>query len=62
VLKQLSNTQGLSPLKQAAIAEALIDMGDTFDAAALAQRAINGQISEIAGFESILRRRAYGPR
>lgn len=55
VLKQLSNTQGLSPLKQAAIAEALIDMGDNFDAAALAQRAINGQISEIAGFESILR-------
>jgi len=55
VLKQLGGTKGLSPIKQAAIAEALLDLGDNFDAAAMAQQAINGPVSEIAGYEAILR-------
>lgn len=55
VLKQLGGTKGLSPVKQAAIAETLLDLGDNFDAAAMAQQAINGPVSEIAGYEAILR-------
>ncbi|MBB3955411.1 cellulose synthase subunit BcsC-related outer membrane protein [Novosphingobium sediminicola] len=55
VLKQLGGTKGLSPIKQAAIAEALLDLGDNFDAASMAQQAINGPVAEIAGYEAILR-------
>lgn len=55
VLRQLAGTKGLAPIKQAAIAEALLDLGDSFDAAALAQQAISGTVTDIAGYEAILR-------
>ncbi|WP_241127218.1 cellulose biosynthesis protein BcsC [Novosphingobium terrae] len=54
-LRQLGTTQGVAPTKQAAIADALNDLGDSAGAANMAQQALNGQVTELAGYEAIMR-------
>lgn len=54
-LRQLGSTQGLAPIKQAAIADALSDMGDQAGAANMAQQALAGQVTELSAYEGILR-------
>jgi tetratricopeptide (TPR) repeat protein len=54
-LRQLGQTQGLAPIKQAAIADALSDMGDQAGAANMAQQALAGQVTELSAYEGILR-------
>lgn len=54
-LNQLSGTAGLSAAKQAAIADALYDLGDTSGAAQLAEQALSGEISDVEGYEPIVR-------
>jgi cellulose synthase operon protein C len=54
-LRALGQTQGLAPTKQAAIADALSDMGDQAGAASMAQQALSGQVTDLAAYEGILR-------
>ena len=54
-LNQLSNMPGMPSAKQAAIADALYDLGDTTGAAQLAQQALSGEISDVEGYEPIVR-------
>lgn len=54
-LRQLGTVQGVAPTKQAAIADALNDMGDQAGAATMAQTALSGQVGDLAAYEAILR-------
>lgn len=54
-LRQLSATPGLAASRQAAIADALYGMGDADGAAALAQKAMGGAISDPVAYEPIVR-------
>lgn len=54
-LRQLGQTRGVSASRQAAIADALYDMGDNAGAAGLAQQALSGQIPDLAGYEAVIR-------
>ncbi|WHO37288.1 cellulose synthase subunit BcsC-related outer membrane protein [Sphingobium sp. AP49] len=54
-LRQLAATPGISADKQAAIADALYELGDTAGAAQLAQQALSGDISDPQGYEPIVR-------
>uniref|UniRef100_UPI00123B8DB0 cellulose biosynthesis protein BcsC n=1 Tax=Sphingobium estronivorans TaxID=1577690 RepID=UPI00123B8DB0 len=54
-LQQLSGAAGVAAVKQAAIADALYDLGDTDGAAALAQQAMSGDIGDVEGYEPIMR-------
>ncbi|WIW90448.1 cellulose synthase subunit BcsC-related outer membrane protein (plasmid) [Sphingobium sp. V4] len=54
-LQQLSGTPGMTAAKQAAIADALYDLGDLDGAAGLAQQALAGDISDVEGYEPVVR-------
>lgn len=55
VLQQLSATSALPAAQQAAIADALYDAGDVDGAASLAQQAMAGEISDVEGYEPVVR-------
>ena len=54
-LQQLSAAQGLPAAKQAAVADLLYDLGDVDGATSLAQQAMAGEISDVAGYEPVVR-------
>lgn len=54
-LQQLSGTPGMTASRQAAIADALYDLGDVDGAAMLAQQALSGDISDVEGYEPVVR-------
>jgi len=54
-LRQIGQTKGLPAARQAAIADALYDMGDVADAGALAQQAMSGSITDLGGYEAVIR-------
>ena len=54
-LHQLSAMPGIAAAKQATIADALYGLGDADGAAALAQKALDGEITDPAAYESIVR-------
>ena len=55
VLRQLGATPGMPAVKQAAIADALYELGDGEAAASLAQQAMAGEIGSAEGYEPIVR-------
>ncbi len=55
-LRQLAATPGIDPTKQAAVADAMFELGDREGAAQLAQQALTaGTITDPAGYEPIVR-------
>lgn len=54
-LHQLSGMASLPAAQQAAVADALYDLGDTDGAATLAQQALSGEIGVVEGYEPIVR-------
>lgn len=54
-LRQLTATPGLPPARQGALADALYELGDGEGAAALAQQAMAGDISDPQAYEPIVR-------
>jgi Tfp pilus assembly protein PilF len=53
-LRQIGQAKGLPAARQAAIGDALYDLGDAVDAGALAQQAMNGSIADIGGYEAVI--------
>lgn len=53
-LRQIGQARGLPAARQAAIADALFDMGDAVDAGALAQQAMAGSITDLGGYEAVI--------
>ncbi len=54
-LRQLAATPELSASRQATVADALYELGDSEGAAALAQRALSGGITDAQGYEPVVR-------
>lgn len=54
-IRQLAMTPGLGAARQASLADALYELGDREGAAALAQQAMAGEISDPAAYEPIVR-------
>jgi tetratricopeptide (TPR) repeat protein len=54
-LRQIAHVDGLPAARQAAIADALYDMGDVVDAGTLAQTAMAGSITDLGGYEAVIR-------
>lgn len=54
-LRQLAGTPGLAPARQASLSDALYELGDREGAAALAQQAMSGEITDPQAYEPIVR-------
>lgn len=54
-IRQLAATPGIGAARQASLADALYELGDREGAAALAQQAMGGEISDPAAYEPIVR-------
>ena len=54
-LRQIGQARGLPPARQAEVADALYDLGDAVDAGSLAQAAMAGSITDLAGYEAVIR-------
>lgn len=53
-LHQLAGTSGIPVSKQAAIANAMFELGDTAGAQSLAQQALNGEVTAIEDYEGLI--------
>ena len=53
-LRQIGQARGLPAARQAAIADALFDLGDAIDAGVLAQQAMAGSITDLGGYEAVI--------